>query len=125
MVKAPVWHGPEATRRSPGQAGDKSSGLPHSVLLQFFPDSGNLIARAAGSGLPGQPDWHLNLKAQAKAEVEGPPWTCAPRKYPRRSSRLLAARTGHRAALCQVPKASLPRYPLPRLVPPHGSHHAT
>jgi hypothetical protein len=43
------------------------------VLLQFFPDSGNLIVAAADSGLTGQPDWYLNLKAhpQAHAEVKG------------------------------------------------------
>lgn len=43
------------------------------MLLQFFPDSGNLIVAAADSGLTGQPDWYLNLKAhpQAHAEVKG------------------------------------------------------
>lgn len=92
--------------------------------MQFFPGSGNLIAAAAGSGLTGQPDWYLNLKAhpQAHAEVEG---TADVRAEARRSCRALAARTGHRAALRQVPAQADHVIPLLPLVPPHGSRNAT
>lgn len=65
------------------------------MLLQFFPDSGNPIVAAADSGLTGQPDWYLNLKAhpQAHAEVKGSTVDVraeAPQKPPR-SGRVLAS----------------------------------
>lgn len=46
------------------------SGLPRSVMLQFFPDGHNMVVVAANSGLPAYPDWYLNLKAHPDAHVE-------------------------------------------------------
>ncbi len=48
----------------------RRSGLPRSVLLQFFPDGHDMIVVAANSGLPAHPDWYLNLKAHPHAHVE-------------------------------------------------------
>lgn len=54
-------------------ASGRRSGLPRSVLLQFFPDGHNMVVVAANGGLPTHPDWCFNLKAHphARVEVEG------------------------------------------------------
>jgi F420H(2)-dependent quinone reductase len=51
----------------------RRSGLPRTVLVQFFPDGDDYVVVAANSGLPTHPGWYLNLKAhpQARIEVEG------------------------------------------------------
>ena len=51
----------------------RRTGLPRTVIVQFFPDDKDLIVVAANSGLSTHPAWYLNLKAnpQARAEVEG------------------------------------------------------
>jgi deazaflavin-dependent oxidoreductase (nitroreductase family) len=51
----------------------RRSGLPRTVIVQFFPDHDNLIVVAANSGMPNNPAWYLNLKAHphARVEVEG------------------------------------------------------
>jgi len=48
----------------------RRSGLPRSVLLQFFPDGQDMIVVAANSGLPAHPGWYFNLKADPHADVE-------------------------------------------------------
>jgi deazaflavin-dependent oxidoreductase (nitroreductase family) len=54
-------------------ASGRRSGLPRSVLLQFFPDGHDMVVVAANGGLPTYPDWYFNLKAHphARVEVEG------------------------------------------------------
>jgi len=96
------------------------------VLLQFFPDSGNLIVAAADSGLTGQPDWYLNLKAhpQAHAEVKGSTVDVraeAPQKPPRPGR----AYWPPRRTVPGTPGKPARLSPLLPLVPPHGSHNAT
>jgi deazaflavin-dependent oxidoreductase (nitroreductase family) len=51
----------------------RRSGLPRTVIVQFFPDGHDLIVVAANSGLPTHPGWYFNLKAhpEARVEVEG------------------------------------------------------
>jgi deazaflavin-dependent oxidoreductase (nitroreductase family) len=46
---------------------------PRTVIVQFFPDGGDLVVVAANSGMPRPPAWYLNLMAhpRAKVEVEG------------------------------------------------------
>jgi deazaflavin-dependent oxidoreductase (nitroreductase family) len=48
----------------------RRTGLPRTVFLQFFPQQESLIVVAANSGLPRNPAWYLNLKAQPQARVE-------------------------------------------------------
>lgn len=48
----------------------RRSGLPRTVLLQYFPDGPDLIVVAANSGLPTHPGWYFNLKADPQAQVE-------------------------------------------------------
>jgi F420H(2)-dependent quinone reductase len=54
-------------------ATDRRSGLPRTVIVQFFPDGQDMIVIAANSGLPTHPGWYFNLKAhpEARVEVEG------------------------------------------------------
>lgn len=51
----------------------RRSGLPRTVVVQYFPDGPNVIVVAANSGLPTHPAWYLNLTAhpEAEADVEG------------------------------------------------------
>jgi deazaflavin-dependent oxidoreductase (nitroreductase family) len=51
----------------------RRSGLPRTVIVQFFPDGQDMIVVAANSGLPTHPGWYFNLKAhpEARVEVEG------------------------------------------------------
>lgn len=48
----------------------RRSGLPRSVLLQYFPDGEDLIVVAANSGMPTHPWWYYNLQAHPEARVE-------------------------------------------------------
>jgi deazaflavin-dependent oxidoreductase (nitroreductase family) len=48
----------------------RRSGLPRTVIVQFFPDGQDLIVVAANSGLPTHPGWYFNLKAHPRARVE-------------------------------------------------------
>jgi deazaflavin-dependent oxidoreductase (nitroreductase family) len=54
-------------------ASGRRSGLPRSVLLQFFPDGHDMVVVTANSGLPTHPEWYFNPKAHphARVEVEG------------------------------------------------------
>lgn len=51
----------------------RRSGVPRTVIVQFFPDGADLVVVAANSGLPTHPGWYFNLKAhpEARVEVEG------------------------------------------------------
>ncbi len=51
----------------------RRSGLPRTVLVQFFPDGQDMLVVAANGGMPHDPFWYLNLKANPSAlvEVEG------------------------------------------------------
>jgi F420H(2)-dependent quinone reductase len=51
----------------------RRSGLPRTVVVQYFPDGDDMIVVAANSGMPTHPAWYLNLTAdpRAKVEVEG------------------------------------------------------
>ena len=48
----------------------RRSGLPRTVVVQFFPDGEDLVVVAANSGLPTHPAWYLNLTAHPRARVE-------------------------------------------------------
>lgn len=51
----------------------RHSGVPRTVVVQYFPDGDDLIVVAANSGLDRHPAWYLNLMAnpEAQAEVDG------------------------------------------------------
>lgn len=64
-----------AARKTTPPGGDltatgRRSGLPRSVLLQYFPDGEDLIVVAANSGMPTHPWWYYNLQAHPEARVE-------------------------------------------------------
>ena len=48
----------------------RRSGLPRTVVVQYFPDGRDLIVVAANSGMPTDPAWWLNLSADPRATVE-------------------------------------------------------
>jgi deazaflavin-dependent oxidoreductase (nitroreductase family) len=48
----------------------RRSGLPRTVVVQFFPDGEDLVVVAANSGLDRHPAWYLNLMADPSARVE-------------------------------------------------------
>ena len=48
----------------------RRSGLPRTVLLQYFPDGRDMVVVAANSGMPRHPFWYLNLAANPQALVE-------------------------------------------------------
>jgi F420H(2)-dependent quinone reductase len=48
----------------------RRSGKMRTVLLQFFPDSANLVIVAANSGRSSHPGWFYNLKATPTARVQ-------------------------------------------------------
>jgi deazaflavin-dependent oxidoreductase (nitroreductase family) len=48
----------------------RRSGLPRTVIVQFFPDGSDLVVVAANSGLPRHPAWYLNLQAHPRVRVE-------------------------------------------------------
>jgi len=51
----------------------RRSGLPRTVVVQYFPDGRAMVVVAANSGMPTHPAWYLNLAddPRATAEVEG------------------------------------------------------
>lgn len=53
----------------------RRSGLPRTVVVQYFPDGRDLIVVAANSGMPTHPAWYLNLidDPRATVEMEGRP----------------------------------------------------
>ena len=48
----------------------RRSGLPRTVVVQYFPDGRDMIVVAANSGMPSHPAWYLNLTADPRARVE-------------------------------------------------------
>ena len=48
----------------------RRSGLPRTVVVQYFPDGRDLIVVAANSGMPTHPAWYLNLSDDPRATVE-------------------------------------------------------
>ena len=48
----------------------RRSGLPRTVVVQYFPDGRDLVVVAANSGMPTHPAWYLNLTADPRATVE-------------------------------------------------------
>ncbi len=48
----------------------RRSGLPRTVVVQYFPDGQDLVVVAANSGMPNDPAWYLNLTADPRATVE-------------------------------------------------------
>ena len=48
----------------------RRSGLPRTVLLQYFPDGRDMVVVAANGGMPRHPFWYLNLAANPQALVE-------------------------------------------------------
>lgn len=48
----------------------RRSGLPRTVVVQYFPDGQDLVVVAANSGMPSDPAWYLNLTADPRATVE-------------------------------------------------------
>lgn len=48
----------------------RRTGLPRTVVVQWFPDGADLVVVAANSGLPTHPAWYLNLTAHPEARVE-------------------------------------------------------
>jgi deazaflavin-dependent oxidoreductase (nitroreductase family) len=61
-----LWHRRALVLTTTG----RRSGLPRTVVVQFFPDGENLVVVAANSGLPTHPAWYLNLTADPRARVE-------------------------------------------------------
>jgi deazaflavin-dependent oxidoreductase (nitroreductase family) len=48
----------------------RKTGLPRTVVVQYFPEDRNMIVVAANSGMPTHPAWYLNLTADPEARVE-------------------------------------------------------
>ena len=51
----------------------RKTGLPRTVVVQYFPEGRNMIVVAANSGMPTHPAWYLNLtdRPEARVEVDG------------------------------------------------------
>lgn len=64
-----LWHRRSLVLTATG----RRSGLPRTVIVQFFPDGQDMVVVAANSGLPSHPGWYFNLMAhpEARVEVEG------------------------------------------------------
>jgi F420H(2)-dependent quinone reductase len=48
----------------------RRTGMPRTVVVQYFPDGCNFVVVAANSGMPTHPAWYLNLTARPDARVE-------------------------------------------------------
>jgi F420H(2)-dependent quinone reductase len=48
----------------------RRTGLPRTVVVQYFPAGRDMIVVAANSGMPTHPAWYLNLTAHPEARVE-------------------------------------------------------
>jgi deazaflavin-dependent oxidoreductase (nitroreductase family) len=51
----------------------RTTGLPRTVVVQYFPEGQNMIVVAANSGMPTHPAWYLNLvdHPEVRVEVDG------------------------------------------------------
>ena len=48
----------------------RKTGVPRTVVVQYFPDGRDFVVVAANSGMPKPPAWYLNLTARPEAQVE-------------------------------------------------------
>ena len=48
----------------------RRTGMPRTVVVQYFPDGRDFVVVAANSGMPTHPAWYLNLTAHPEARVE-------------------------------------------------------
>lgn len=48
----------------------RRSGLPRTVVVQYFPDGRDMVVVAANSGMPTHPAWYLNLTDDPRATVD-------------------------------------------------------
>jgi len=48
----------------------RRTGLPRTVVVQYFPDGDEMLVVAANSGMPTHPAWYLNPSADPRATVE-------------------------------------------------------
>jgi deazaflavin-dependent oxidoreductase (nitroreductase family) len=64
-----VWHRRALVLTTTG----RRTGLPRTVVVQYFPDGRDLVVVGANSGMPTHPAWYLNLTEhpEAKVDVEG------------------------------------------------------
>jgi deazaflavin-dependent oxidoreductase (nitroreductase family) len=51
----------------------RRSGLPRTVIVQYFPAGRDMVVVAANSGMPTHPAWYVNLteRPEARVEVDG------------------------------------------------------
>lgn len=61
-----LWHRQALVLTTRG----RRSGLPRTVVVQFFPVGDEILVAAANSGMPSPPAWYLNLRANPTARVE-------------------------------------------------------
>jgi deazaflavin-dependent oxidoreductase (nitroreductase family) len=106
----------------------RRSGLPRTVIVQFFPDGQDMIVVAANSGLPTHPGWYFNLKAHPKARVEVEGRTLevrAEQLSPEEAAafwpRVLATAPDY----ARYPRRTSRVIPLLRLIPVGGSGHGS
>ena len=85
----------------------RRTGMPRTVVVQYFPDGRDFVVVAANSGMPSHPAWYLNLAAcpEARVEVDGRQLAVRARDVPRGGGRLVAPRPCHRARLRPLPAA--------------------
>lgn len=48
----------------------RKTGMPRTVVVQYFPDGRDFVVVAANSGMPMHPAWYLNLTARPEAQIE-------------------------------------------------------
>jgi F420H(2)-dependent quinone reductase len=68
----------------------RRSGLPRTVVVQYFPDGPDMIVVAANSGMPTHPAWYLNLTDDPRATVEVEGRTAPVRAVPRTRDEAIA-----------------------------------
>lgn len=103
----------------------RRSGLPRTVLLQYFPDGRDMVVVAANGGMPRHPFWYLNLEAHPQALVEVGTRTlrvraqeCPPEDAERLWTQVLATAPDYE----RYRRRTTRRIPLLRLVPePDGT----
>jgi F420H(2)-dependent quinone reductase len=98
----------------------RRTGLPRTVVVQYFPDGRDFVVVAANSGMPTHPAWYLNLtdRSEARVEVEGRQLTVRAAEMPPEEAadwwpRVLATAPDY----ARYPQRAGRRIPLLRLVP--------
>jgi deazaflavin-dependent oxidoreductase (nitroreductase family) len=61
-----LWHRRALVLTTTG----RRTGVPRTVVVQYFPDGPDLVVVAANSGMPTHPAWYLNLTAHPEATVD-------------------------------------------------------